>query len=133
MLAKPVIDQIGARLFTSIAMTGAGAAVIVHFTLTHQLSDLVVSPNAMWLMAAIGTVSTVLPAYLISASIGRIGPVPTSVMGNVSPLVTIVLAVTILCEAFSIWHAFGAALVLLGIFTFTSAERRMAKAVASKP
>lgn len=127
LLAKPVIDQIGARLFTSIAMTGAGVAVIIHFALTHQVSDLVVSPKAMWLMLAIGTVSTVLPAYLISAAIGRIGPVPTSVMGNVSPLVTIVLAVTILGEAFSVWHALGAALVLLGIFTFTGADRRMAK------
>lgn len=125
ILAKPVIDEIGARLFTSIAMSAAGIAIVVHFLLTHELSDLAVSPNAMWLMLAMGTVSTVLPAYMISTSIGLIGPGPTSVMGNVSPLVTIALAVTVLGEAFSIWHALGAALVLLGIFAFNAAERRL--------
>jgi len=124
ILAKPLIDEMGARLFTSIAMSAAGLAVAVHFLLTHQISDLMVSANAMWLMLAMGTVSTVLPAYLISASIGHIGPEPTAVMGNVSPLVTIVLAVTILGEVFSIWHALGATMVLAGILFFTRAAKR---------
>ena len=128
LLAKPIIDQIGARLFTSIAMTSAGLAVVVHFLFTHQISDLIISTKAMWLMFALGTVSTVLPAYLISASIGRVGPEPTAIMGNVSPLVTIGLAVTVLGEAFSVWHALGAALVLLGIFTFTRSQLHTGKA-----
>ena len=124
LLAKPLIDEIGARLFTSIAMSSAGLVVIVHFLIANQIGDLLVSGKAMWLMAAMGTVSTVLPAYLIAASIGRIGSEPTAVMGNVSPLVTIFLAVFILQETFSIWHAAGAALVLLGMFAFTSFERQ---------
>jgi len=128
LLAKPLIDLMGARLFTSVAMSAAGCAVVVHFLITHQISDLLVSTKAMWLMLAIGTVSTVLPAYLISASIGRVGPEPTAIMGNVSPLVTITLAVTILGETFSLWHALGAALVLVGILTFTKSEIRAGKA-----
>lgn len=127
ILAKPLIDELGARLFTSIAMTSAGFAVVLHFLVTHQISDLVVSPHAMWLMLAMGTVSTVLPAYLISASIGRVGAEPTAVMGNVSPLVTIALAVTVLGEVFSIWHAMGSAMVLIGIIFFTHTDRRAAK------
>lgn len=132
LLAKPVIDQIGARLFTSIAMSAAGFGVIIQFLLTHPPSALIVSANAMWLMLAMGTVSTVIPAYLISAAIGRIGPVPTSMMGNVAPLVTIALAVTVLGEAFSVWHAAGAALVISGIFIFTRAEQSMARTLAAK-
>lgn len=129
ILAKPLIDRMGARLFTSIAMTAAGFSVVIHFILTHQASDLAVSEKAMWLMLAMGTVSTVLPAYLISASIGMVGPGPTAVMGNVAPLVTIALAVTVLGEVFSVWHAVGAALVLCGVFWFTRAERRAARIV----
>lgn len=129
-LAKPLIDIVGSRLFTSIAMSAAGFAVVIHFLAVHQPADLVVTPHAMWLMLAIGTVSTVLPAYMIAASIGRVGSGPAAVMGNVSPLVTIVLAVTILGETFSIWHAIGAALVLMGVIGFTRTEHRARRTAA---
>lgn len=128
IMAKPLIDKMGAQLFTSIAMSAAGPAVVLHFLLTHHVSDLAVSGHAMLLMLAIGTVSTVLPAYCISAGIGLIGPERTAVIGNVSPIVTIVLAVTVLGEAFTIYHAAGAALVLLGVVLFT--RKSKAKVVA---
>ncbi len=124
VLAKPLIDHMGARLFTSIALSAAGLGVMVQFLFTHQLNDLILSPRAMALMVAMGTISTVVPAYLIAAAIGRIGPGPTAVMGNISPLVTIALAISILGENFSLFHAAGSALVLLGIFAFSYAERR---------
>ncbi len=122
ILAKSLIDEMGARLFTSIAMSAAGAVVMVQFALTHSLDDLIVSQSAMWLMLAMGTVSTVLPAYLIATSIGIIGSGPTAVIGNISPLVTIALAVSILGEVFSPWHAAGAAMVLIGIYSFTQTK-----------
>lgn len=50
ILAKPIIDEIGARLFTSIAMASAGAAVIVHFLLTHEVAALALSGRAMLYM-----------------------------------------------------------------------------------
>jgi drug/metabolite transporter (DMT)-like permease len=119
ILAKPLIDKLGAQLFTSIAMSAAGPAVIVHFLLTHPVSELAVNGNAVWLMLAIGTISTVVPAYCISGAIGLIGPERTAVIGNVSPVVTISLAVGVLGEAFTVWHAAGTALVLLGAWLFT--------------
>ncbi len=119
ILAKPLIDEMGARLFTSIAMSAAGIIIMTQFSFTHQLSDLMVSEFAFILMLAIGTVSTVFPAYMIATSIGMIGPGPTAVVSNISPIVTIVLAITILGEAFSIYHALGATMVLLGIMAFT--------------
>ncbi len=126
LFAKPLIDILGARLFTSIALSAAGFAVIVHFSLTHELSDLIVSQNGMWLMLAMGTIGMVIPALLIATSIGMIGAEPTAVMGNISPIITIVLAVFILGERFSLFHAIGAALVLLGMFAFSYFEKRTA-------
>jgi len=128
ILAKPLIDEMGARLFTSIAMSAAGIVVMIQFALTNPVSDLMVSQNAMWLMLAMGTVSTVLPAYLIATAIGMIGAQATAVIGNISPLVTIALAVGVLGEVFSIWHAMGAAMVLIGIFAFTRIEATANKA-----
>lgn len=133
ILAKPLIDRMGPQLFTSIAMSGAGPAVIAHFLLTHPVTDLAVPTSALPLMLAIGTVSTVLPAYCISAAIGLVGPERTAVVGNVSPVVTITLAVTVLGEAFTPWHAAGTALVLLGVLLFTHKARPKVPEVDVEP
>lgn len=118
ILAKPLIDRLGAQLFTSIAMSGAGAAVIAHFLLTHPAADLAMDGYGLVLMVAIATVSTVVPGYCISAAIGLIGPERTAVVGNVSPIVTVALAILVLGESFTLWHAAGTALVLLGVWLF---------------
>jgi drug/metabolite transporter (DMT)-like permease len=118
VLAKPLIDRLGAQLFTSIAMSGAGPAVLVHFLATHPVGALAINGHGLWLMLAIGLVATVAPAYCISAGIGLIGPERTAIIGNVSPLVTVALSIGILGEAFTVWHALGTALVLLGVWLF---------------
>ncbi|MEP7240622.1 MAG: DMT family transporter [Devosia sp.] len=118
VLAKPLIDKLGAQLFTSIAMSGAGPAVIVHFLATHPLGALAINGEGLWLMLAIGLVATVAPAYCISAAIGLIGPERTAIIGNVSPLVTVGLSIGILGEAFTAWHALGTAMVLAGVWLF---------------
>ncbi|MDO8359130.1 MAG: DMT family transporter [Devosia sp.] len=123
ILAKPLIDKLGAQLFTSIAMSAAGPAVIVHFLLTHPVGALAVDGHGLLLMLAIGTVSTVLPAYCISAGIGLIGPERTAIIGNISPVVTVSLAVGVLGEAFTLWHAAGTALVLIGVVLFGRKSR----------
>ncbi|UOQ90838.1 DMT family transporter [Agromyces endophyticus] len=118
ILAKPLIDRMGAGLFTSIAMSGAGIAIFVHFALTHPIGELAVPADAWPLVIAIGLVSTVLPSYSISAAIGMIGSERTAVIGNVSPVITIVFAVWLLGEPFTVWHAVGTALVLVGAWIF---------------
>ncbi|WP_127144252.1 DMT family transporter [Pelagibacterium montanilacus] len=123
LVSKRWIDIMGAAIFTSIAMTAAGMAVLVHFLATHPLDALIVPLPTLALFLALGFFSTVLPAYAISAAIGRIGPERTAVFGNLSPLVTTVLAIVVLGEAFTLWHAAGTALVIAGIVVFTRQTR----------
>jgi drug/metabolite transporter (DMT)-like permease len=127
IMAKPLIDKLGSGLFTSIAMSAAGPCVIVHFLATHPVGDLAITGNGFLLMLAIGTVATVLPAYCISGGIALIGPERTAIIGNISPIVTVVLAVGVLGEAFTIWHAIGTALVLGGVFIFTRKQKPRVK------
>jgi drug/metabolite transporter (DMT)-like permease len=118
IMAKPLIDKLGAQLFTSIAMSCAGPAVVAHFLLTHPVSDLAIDGHGLWLMLSVGLISTVLPAYCISGAIGLVGPERTAIIGNVSPVVTVALAISVLGEHFTIWHAAGTALVLFGVWLF---------------
>jgi len=127
ILAKPLIDKLGSGLFTSIAMSAAGPCVIVHFLFTHPVGALAITGNGFLLMLAIGTIATVLPAYCISGAIGLIGPERTAIIGNISPVVTVVLAIAILGEAFTVWHAIGTALVLGGVFIFTRKQKPQVK------
>jgi drug/metabolite transporter (DMT)-like permease len=122
-LAKPLIDRLGPELFTSLAMSAAGFSVIPHFLVTHPVSALAVTGPGFLLMLAIGTIATVLPAYCTSAAIGLIGSERTAVIGNVSPVVTVALAIGILGETFTPWHALGTALVLSGVVLFTRRAR----------
>lgn len=124
LFAKPLIDQLGARIFTSIAMTAAGVVVFAHFLLTHGVESLAVSMPTLGLLAALAIFATVLPAFLIATAIGLAGSERTAIFGNISPLVTIVLAVWVLGETFTLWHGIGTALVICGILLFTSLTRR---------
>ena len=123
IVAKPMIDRLGPELFTSIAMSGAGPLVIAHFVFTHPLTDMAITGNGFLLMLAIGTVSTVLPAYCTSAAIGLIGSEKTAIVGNVSPVVTVVLAIFVLGEVFTVYHAIGTILVLGGVWIFTRKDK----------
>lgn len=133
ILAKPLIDRMGPQLFTSLAMSAAGPAVVLHFLLTHPVAALAVNERGLWLMLAIGTLATVLPAYCISAAIGLVGPERTAIVGNVSPVVTVGLAVSVLGEAFTVWHAAGTALVLFGVWLFSRKGRARAPEVEVEP
>ncbi len=129
VLAKPLIDKLGSQLFTSIAMSGAGPAVLVHFLATHPMSTLAINGEGFWLMVAIGLIATVAPAYCISAAIGLIGPERTAIIGNVSPLVTVSLSIGVLGEAFTPWHALGTAMVLAGVWLFGRKQKPTKAAV----
>lgn len=123
IMAKPLIDRLGAPLFTSLAMSAAGIAVVLHFFLVNGPAGLAIDGYGLLLMLAIGIVSTVLPAYCISGAIGMLGSERTAMTGNISPVVTVALAVWVLGENFTLWHAIGTALVLGGVWLFGQKRR----------
>jgi len=74
----------------------------------------------------LGIFGTVLPSFLLNTAISRIGPRATSSTASFGPIITIALAVFILGEAFTLFHALGTALVLLGAWLFARQESRAA-------
>lgn len=119
LFAKPLIDSLGPRLFTAIAMGAAGTTVCVQFLLTHPLAALWVPPDAMVILVGLALVATVAPVLLTSAAIGLVGAERTAVFGNISPILTIALAIVVLGEPFTPFHGVGTVLVICGILLFT--------------
>ena len=126
LMAKGLIERIGSRLFTCIAMLAAGTAVIVQFLLTHPISALAVNQAVFGYSIFLAIGATVLPSFFLNAALQRISAQSNSTIGMVSPVGTIFLAMVILGETLSPLEWLGAALVIGGIGWFTLTSRRPA-------
>ncbi|HRJ51551.1 MAG TPA: DMT family transporter [Candidatus Thiothrix moscowensis] len=115
IFSKALIGRLGSRLFTCVAMLTSTVFVCIHFLLTHRLTDLLVSPMAWGYVLLLGIFSTVLPSFMVSEAIGRIGAARTSIVGTSGPIITILLAVLVLGEPFGWFHLAGMVLVMTGV------------------
>lgn len=109
------VGRLGAARLTAYASTVACVACIGQFLVTRPLSALVLPWQVYALSLAMALFSTVLPVYLVSEAIRRIGAGPVSLIGSLGPVATIFLGWLLLDEGLSLWQLAGAALVLAGV------------------
>jgi drug/metabolite transporter (DMT)-like permease len=125
LLARPLLAQIGTNIFTSITALAACAGVLLHFMTERSLLDLTALPaRTVALTAVMAVASTVLPSFMLTAALNRVGAQAVSMIGTISPVSTIILAMAILGEPFTVADATGTALVIAGIATFTYYDAR---------
>ncbi len=115
IFSKAFISRLGSLIFTSIAMSSSLVFILVQFFASHQLADLNVSARVWVLISLLAIFSTVIPSFLTSEAINRLGATKTSIMGSIGPVVTIILAVNLLDEQFGWAQTIGLLLVLLGV------------------
>jgi drug/metabolite transporter (DMT)-like permease len=124
-LAKRQMGHVGPTLFTSVAMGAASIVSITHNTVLHGAGQYFTLSSTVWLCGlALGLLGTVAPSFVLNHAISRIGARAAASTGAYGPIVTIILAVLILDEHFTIIHAIGAALVVAGSLWFGRAEAR---------
>jgi drug/metabolite transporter (DMT)-like permease len=130
-LAKRQMLVIGTGLFTCIGMsTAAVCAIVQNLLIAGPGSYLTLAPEVWACGMALGVLGTVLPSFLMNAGMARIGARATSSTAAFAPVVTIIIAVIVLGEPFTLFHAVGTALVILGSVLFTRAERRAGRLVS---
>lgn len=124
-LARRQMLVLGSALFTCIGMsTAAFLAIGQSLVLSGPAGFLSLTP-AIWTQGLLlGVFGTLLPSFLLNAGIARIGARATSSTASFGPIATIALAVIVLGEDFTVFHAIGTALVLLGSTLFARLERR---------
>jgi len=121
--AGELVHRIGTLRLTAYVMTVSSAAVIVQFLVTHPLAALDQPDPVYGLAVAMALLSTVMPAFLLTAGISRIGARTASMIGAVGPVSTIALAALFLGEPLSAVQLFGVALVLIGVITVSLQSR----------
>ncbi|WP_313953374.1 DMT family transporter [Accumulibacter sp.] len=112
----PMIQRLGSARFTALAMLVSTFATQLHFLLTQPLSALRQPPSVYAYGAAMALLSTVLPVFLQSAAIRRIGAARSVMIGTLGPMLTIAFAWWLLDEPLSPSQLAGAALVLAGVW-----------------
>jgi drug/metabolite transporter (DMT)-like permease len=110
-----VIQKVGSIRFTAYAMLAASVFCILQFLLLRPLSALDLPMPVYLLMLAVAVISTVIPAFMISEALGRIGANHVSLVGGLSPVAAIVFGYITLGETMTLLQVCGGALILAGV------------------
>jgi drug/metabolite transporter (DMT)-like permease len=114
--SAPLLVRVGSARFTAWATSAACVYAIALFLAQRPLGNLIAQPwQVQALSAAMAVFSTVLPIWLFSEAIRRLGAGPTAVIGSLGPVITMLLAWQLLGESLGVLQLAGAALVVYGV------------------
>lgn len=112
----PAIQRLGSARFTALAMLVSTLATQLHFFATQPLSALIQPLPIYAYGAGMALFSTVLPVFMQSSAIRRIGSAKAVMIGTVGPMLTIFFGWWLLDEPMSLAQVLGAGLVLAGVW-----------------
>ena len=110
-----MVTRAGSTRYTAYAMLAATAGVFVHFIVKQQWQSLNLSWELGWYSLALAIIATVIPSFMISAGMKRIGSNNTSIITSIGPVSTIIQAAIFLNEPILITQIMGTALVIIGV------------------
>ncbi len=117
-----LIPKFGVVQFTSYAMIVSTLCIVVHYFFVNGLS-LGVYPLEVYALAfAMAIFSTLVPSFLVSAAINRLGASTFSIFGSLGPVSTIILAFIFLDERISLLQIFGMLIVIIGVMLVSKSK-----------
>jgi drug/metabolite transporter (DMT)-like permease len=127
-----VVARIGSVRFTAYATTVASLLCILQFLLLRPLSALQLPPQVYGLAIAMAVGCTVLPVFVTSEALRRIGANQVAIIGAAGPVTTIFLGWLGLEESMTLLQIGGAALVLTGVVLVTIRPREQNQEAVSE-
>ena len=118
-----LVKRLGSLRLVGLATTVACLLCIAQFLVLRPLDAALVAPEVLWLSLLNATACTAAPVLMVMMAIERIGAGAAAQTGMVGPISTILMGVLILGEPFTAWVAAGTALVIAGIFVFTTIKK----------
>lgn len=109
------IARVGSMRFTAYAMGAASAACILQFLLLRPFSALDLPAPVYLYAVGMAIVSTVIPVFMTSEALRRIGANRVAIIGALGPVTAIVLGYLGLDEVMTPLQIAGAALVMVGV------------------
>ena len=119
-----IIPQVGATKFTAYAMLSATAGIFIHFSLTGNIKNLQHAGSYWWYGLILALIATVIPTFLISIGMKKIGSNNVAIISGIGPVATIVQANFILGEKIFMAQIIGTILVVAGVLLIGSKTRK---------
>lgn len=110
-----LIPRFGSVHFTAYVMIISCLSVIIHFMWVHADLLFNFSKEILLLGAALAVFSTVIPTFMVSEGIKRIGAGKAAIIGSIGPVTTIALGYFFLHETVTIYELIGTGMVLGGV------------------
>lgn len=110
-----LIPKFGVMQFTAYAMIVSCVCVFVHYSIINEVDIFSFSWEVYVLGFLIAVFATVIPSFLVSASIKMISSSNFAIIAGVGPISTIVLATIFLEERLTFIQLIGALVVIVGI------------------
>ena len=110
-----IIPLVGATKFTAYAMLTATGGIFVHFLFKGNSAALFESSTLWGYGVALALIATVIPSFMLSDALKRIGSNNVAIISSVGPVSTIIQAHYFLGEKIFTEQIVGTALVLCGI------------------
>ena len=119
-----IIPKVGSMKFTAYALIFATVGIFAQYLVTHGTTVRHFSGHTYWLCFQMAIVSTVLPTFMMSEGIRRIGSGNTAIITSIGPVSTILLAYIFLDEPVTWLQLAGTALVLAGVLMISKKNER---------
>ena len=110
-----VIPLVGSAKFTAYAMLAATTGIFIHFALRGNFNQLNSGSGLWWYGLLLGIVATVLPSFMISYGMKKIGSNNVAIISGIGPVSTIIQAHLVLGEKIFFEQLAGTALVIIGV------------------
>jgi drug/metabolite transporter (DMT)-like permease len=110
-----LVNAVGATRYTAYAMLAASAGIFTHFLLTHPVQNVVMTSSLAGYGIALAIIATVLPSFMMSVGMKKIGSNNVAVITSIGPVSTILQAHFFLGETIIAEQILGTALVILGV------------------
>ena len=121
-----LVQRLGSLRLVGLATSVACVLCIGQFVMLRPMHAALVAPEVIWLSVLNAILCTAAPVLMVMMAVERIGAGVAAQTGMVGPMSTILMGVLLLGEPFTAWVAAGTALVVAGIFVFSSRPWRQA-------
>ncbi|MFY8025985.1 MAG: DMT family transporter [Sediminibacterium sp.] len=110
-----MVVKAGATRYTAYAMLAATGGVFTHFIVQQQWREVNMSTQLWWYGAALAIIATVIPSFMMSSGMKKIGSNNASIITSIGPVSTIIQATIFLNEPIILEQILGTILVIMGV------------------
>jgi len=120
-----IIPKVGASKFTSYALLCSTAGVFLHYTLRGNYEPLRNSMHLWWYGILLAVVATVIPTFLLSLALKKIGANNVAIISSIGPVSTILQAHIFLGEPVFTSQIIGTALIITGVLLLSIKPKKL--------